>query len=213
MNDIPLIQKADINSINTSIIAIKKQLKQLNEALGLVDVPSIDTSVFVKKSDVVDVVEAGNMNPVTSNAVAEVADSLEPVDEVTSGVYNPVTSNAVANSAFLKSDYENMVALCDATATGSRTLNDNLSKYSLVLIGVYVNISNSIRTSVQLLPVSVIKANNASGKSLITSMFSSTGAYFGVLWHYVDDTHIYIDNFDYSSYWNTNGGFLIRGIK
>jgi hypothetical protein len=96
MNDIPLIQKADINSINTSIIAIKKQLKQLNEALGLVDVPSIDTSVFVKKSDVVDVVQSGNMNPVTSNAVAEVADSLEPVDEVTSGNMQSVTSNAVA---------------------------------------------------------------------------------------------------------------------
>ena len=98
MNDVPLVQKADINSINTSIIAIKKQLKQLNEALGLVDVPSIDTSVFVKKSDVVDVVEADNMNPVTSNAVAEVADSLEPVDEVTSGNMQSVTSNAVYNA-------------------------------------------------------------------------------------------------------------------
>ncbi len=91
MNDVPLIQKADINSINTSIIAIKKQLKQLNEALGLVDVPSIDTSVFVKKSDVVDVVQSGNMNPVTSNAVV-------PVDTVTSGNMQSVTSNAVASA-------------------------------------------------------------------------------------------------------------------
>ena len=73
MNDVPLIQKADINSINTSIIAIKKQLKQLTEAVGLIDVPDIpDLSPFVKKTDVVDVVEADNMNPVTSNAVAEV---------------------------------------------------------------------------------------------------------------------------------------------
>ena len=102
MNDVPLIQKADINSINTSIIAIKKQLKQLNEALGLVDMPSIDTSVFVKKSDVVDVVESGNMNPVTSNAVAEVADSLEPVDTVTSGNMHSVTSNAVAEAVDTK---------------------------------------------------------------------------------------------------------------
>lgn len=105
MNDIPLIQKADINSINTSIIAIKKQLKQLNEALGLVDVPSIDTSVFVKKSDVVDVVQSGNMNPVTSNAVAEVADSLEPVDTVTSGNMHSVTSNAVANAISKKMEW------------------------------------------------------------------------------------------------------------
>lgn len=71
MNDVPLIQKADINSINTSIIAIKKQLKQLTEAVGLIDVPDMpDLSPFVKKTDVADVVEADNMNPVTSNAVA-----------------------------------------------------------------------------------------------------------------------------------------------
>lgn len=91
MNDVPLIQKADINSINTSIIAIKKQLKQLTEAVGLIDVPDVDTSVFVKKTDVADIVEADNMNPVTSNAVAEYT-----VDEVTSGNMHSVSSNAVA---------------------------------------------------------------------------------------------------------------------
>ena len=35
MNDVPLVNKNDINSINTSLIAIKKQLKLLNEAVGL----------------------------------------------------------------------------------------------------------------------------------------------------------------------------------
>lgn len=87
MNDVPLVQKNDINSINTSLIAVKKQLKQLTEAVGLIDV---DTSVFVKKSEVVDAVEAGNMNPVTSNAVV-------PVDEVAVGNMHSVTSNAVAS--------------------------------------------------------------------------------------------------------------------
>jgi hypothetical protein len=110
MNDIPLIQKADINSINTSIIAIKKQLKQLNEALGLVDVPSIDTSVFVKKSDVVDVVEADNMNPVTSNAVV-------PVDEVTSGNMHSVTSNAVAENLKLNDIKTTTISNSSATPT------------------------------------------------------------------------------------------------
>ena len=98
MNDVPLVKANNIHDINTSIIAIKKQLKQLNEAVGLIDMPTIDTSIFVKKSEVVDVVEADNMNPVTSNAVAEVADSLEPVDEVTSGNMHSVSSNAVANA-------------------------------------------------------------------------------------------------------------------
>lgn len=72
MNDVPLVNKNDINSINTSIIAIKKQLKQLNEAVGLIDTPdiNIDLTPFVKKTDVVDAVQSGNMNPVTSNAVA-----------------------------------------------------------------------------------------------------------------------------------------------
>jgi hypothetical protein len=127
MNDIPLIQKADINSINTSIIAIKKQLKQLNEALGLVDMPSIDTSVFVKKSDVVDVVESGNMNPVTSNAVAEVADSLEPVDTVTSGNMHSVTSNAVAENT--EGIYFRLYGLADVTQIKiNSTTNINISQ-------------------------------------------------------------------------------------
>ena len=92
MNDVPLVQKNDINSINTSLIAIKKQLKQLTEAVGLIDVPDLpDLSPYVKKSDVVDVVESGNMNPVTSNAVV-------PVDEVAVGNMHSVTSNAVAKS-------------------------------------------------------------------------------------------------------------------
>ena len=93
MNDVPLIRKTDVNDINTSLIAIKKQLKQLNEAVGLIDVPDVDLTPFVRKDEVVNVVESGNMNPITSNAVAEYT-----VDEVTSGNMNPVTSNAVANT-------------------------------------------------------------------------------------------------------------------
>lgn len=87
---IPLVQNNEKDSINTSIIAIKKNLERINSILGLVDSGSdIDTSEFVKKSDIVDVVQSGNMNPVTSNAVV-------PVDTVTSGDMHSVTSNAVA---------------------------------------------------------------------------------------------------------------------
>lgn len=97
MNDVPLIQSPDTNSINTSIIAIKKQLRTINEALGLIDIPDApDLSPYVKKSDVVDTVESGNMNPVTSNAVAN--SNAMPVDEVTVDNMHSVTSNAVYNS-------------------------------------------------------------------------------------------------------------------
>ena len=91
MNDVPLVNKNDINSINTSLIAIKKQLTQLNEAVGLIDVPDVDLTPFVRKDEVVDVIESGNMNPVTSNAVV-------PSNTVTSGDMHAVTSNAVSQS-------------------------------------------------------------------------------------------------------------------
>lgn len=71
MNDVPLVKDNKINDINTSIIAIKKQLKQLNEAVGLIDIPDMpDLSPYIKKSDIVDAVTSGDMHPVTSNAVA-----------------------------------------------------------------------------------------------------------------------------------------------
>lgn len=93
---IPLVQNNEKDSINTSIVAIKKNLERINSILGLVDSESdIDTSEFVKKSDIVDVVQSGNMNPVTSNAVA--TSNAMPVNTVTSGDMHSVTSNAVAS--------------------------------------------------------------------------------------------------------------------
>lgn len=96
MNDVPLVKANNIHDINTSIIAIKKQLKQLNEAVGLIDMPTIDTSIFVKKSEVVDVVEEGNMNPVTSNAVANSIGKVE--NKETS--FNITTGNAYNYSGY-----------------------------------------------------------------------------------------------------------------
>ena len=74
MNEIPLVQNVQKNDINTSIIAIKKQLKELNAMLGLIDVPSNDSpdmSPYVRKDEVVDVVRRFDQSPVTSNAVSE----------------------------------------------------------------------------------------------------------------------------------------------
>ena len=105
---IPLVQNNEKDSINTSIIAIKKNLERINSILGLVDSGSdIDTSEFVKKSDIVDVVQSGNMNPVTSNAVA--TSNAMPVDTVTSGDMHSVTSNAVAGVCPRFVDYSTLL--------------------------------------------------------------------------------------------------------
>ncbi len=76
---IPLIQKPEKDDINTSIIAIKRNIERINMLLGLVDNESPDLSGFATKQELQD-------------AVTE----LQPVDEVTIGNMQSVTSNAVA---------------------------------------------------------------------------------------------------------------------
>ena len=123
MNDVPLIQKADINSINTSIIAIKKQLKQINEALGLIDIPNApDLTPYVRKDEVVDVIEADNMNPVTSNAVA--TSNAMPVDTVTSGNMHSVTSNAVNQAVDTKQTRWRAIVSGNGSYTDITPVND-----------------------------------------------------------------------------------------
>ena len=68
---IPLVQNNDKDAINTSIIAIKRNIERINMLLGLSNSEEIDTSEFVKKSEIVDEVTVDNMHSVTSNAVAE----------------------------------------------------------------------------------------------------------------------------------------------
>ena len=77
---IPLVQNNEKDSINTSIIAIKRQIERINALLGLSNSEEIDTSVFATKDELqqavtdlqpVDEVTADNMQSVTSNGVAE----------------------------------------------------------------------------------------------------------------------------------------------
>ena len=78
---IPLIQKPEKDDINTSIIAIKRNIERINMLLGLVDNDSPDLSGFATKQELQD-------------AVTE----LQPIDEVTVGNMHSVTSNAVASA-------------------------------------------------------------------------------------------------------------------
>lgn len=79
---IPLVQEATKDDINTSIIAIKRNIERINMLLGLVDSGSDpDLSGFATKQELQD-------------AITE----LSPVDEVTVDNMHSVTSNAVAKS-------------------------------------------------------------------------------------------------------------------
>ena len=83
---IPLVQNNEKDSINTSIIAIKRQIERINALLGLSNSEEIDTSVFATKDELqqavtdlqpVDEVTADNMQSVTSNAVYEVTKNID----------------------------------------------------------------------------------------------------------------------------------------
>ena len=80
---IPLILEATKDAINTSIIAIKRNIERINMLLGLVDSGSPDLSGLATKQELED-------------AITQVETDLAPVDEVTSGNMHSVTSNAVA---------------------------------------------------------------------------------------------------------------------
>jgi hypothetical protein len=82
---IPLVQNNEKDSINTSIIAIKRNIERINMLLGLVDSGSPDLSGLATKQELED-------------AITQVETDLAPVDEVTSGNMQSVTSNAVAES-------------------------------------------------------------------------------------------------------------------
>ena len=83
-SNIPLVRSNSVNDINTSIIAIKKELKTNGET-------DINVNVDVNY-DVANTVEEGNGKPVTSGAVYDYA---TPVDTVQDGNLKAVTSNAV----------------------------------------------------------------------------------------------------------------------
>ena len=196
---IPLIQEATKDAINTSIIAIKRNIERINMLLGLVDSDSPDLSGLATKQELED-------------AITQVETDLAPVDEVTSGNMQSVTSNAVAESSVLKADFDNLVFLGQQSTTGQFTLNGNLSNYSLVLIGVSL-LSANRRTSVQLIPKIILKNRNASNNSMVASIFLTGDAFISFNFHYVDDTHLYINQVNYSTAWQANGYLGIWGIK
>ena len=98
---IPLVQKAEKDDINTSIIAIKRYIDRINQLLGLSDSGSSsdpDLSGLATKQELQDAVN-----------------SLQPVDEVTLNNMQSVTSNAVAKANAL-SDLEVITISTDSAS-------------------------------------------------------------------------------------------------
>jgi hypothetical protein len=92
---IPLVRNNSVDDINTSIIAIKKELGKG----GSGDMGDVNVNVDVKY-EVTDTVEDGNSLPVTSQGVYDYVEGqgFTPVDEVEKNNMKAITSNAVANS-------------------------------------------------------------------------------------------------------------------
>jgi hypothetical protein len=92
---IPLVRNNSVDDINTSIIAIKKELGKG----GSGDMGDVNVNVDVKY-EVTDTVEDGNSLPVTSQGVYDYVEGqgFIPVDEVVINNMKAVTSNAVAKS-------------------------------------------------------------------------------------------------------------------
>lgn len=101
---IPLVQNNEKDSINTSIIAIKRNIERINMLLGLVDSGSPDLSGLATKQELED-------------AITQVETDLAPVDEVTSGNMQSVTSNAVAEELQKIEDITSQVNILYGTAT------------------------------------------------------------------------------------------------
>ena len=89
---IPLVQEATKDAINTSIIAIKRNIERINMLLGLSNSEEIDTSKFATKEELqqavtdlqpVDEVALNNMQSVTSNAVGVYANKVIKYKDVT----------------------------------------------------------------------------------------------------------------------------------
>lgn len=120
---IPLVQEATKDAINTSIIAIKRNIERINMLLGLSNSEEIDTSEFVKKSDIVDEVAVGNMHSVTSNAVANLL-----IGEVDNSISTTTTTYTAPKSGFYYIMYD-----CGGNggATDDLYLNDKIIGFGL----------------------------------------------------------------------------------
>ena len=140
--------------------------------------------------------------PNIDNAPTEDSDNLVK----SGGVYDAV------KTTIKKENFENLTLICSATGTGNKELYVNINNFSLVVIGVSLN-SNAKRLSVQLIPTLLIRYRDSADNSVTVTNYVNSTAYISFMFHYVDNTHIYIDQVIYSQSWASDARLNIWGIK
>lgn len=92
---IPLVDDDSKNSINTSVIAIKKEIEQINSLLQNLNnkLKSLSDNDFLYRSDLTDTVTVGDNQPVTSNGVANaISEKVDNSYSVSAGTTVQTTS-------------------------------------------------------------------------------------------------------------------------
>jgi len=119
MANIPLVDNNDKNSINTSVIAIKKEIEQIEDLLQNArnKLKSLFDNDFLYRSDLTDTVESGNKNPVTSNGVYQaIQSSALTVDTAMSNTSTNAVQNKVIKE-YVDTAETNAKNLANATGT------------------------------------------------------------------------------------------------
>lgn len=159
-------------------------------------------SEYINKTDAATLLQALQLSGVMDNAPT--ANSNHPVKS--SGVYN------AEKTTIKQENFENLTLICSAVGTGEKELITSINNFSLVMIGVYFN-SSSKRMSVQLIPTLLIRNRDSAANSITAANFVNPSAYISFMFHYVDNTHIYIDQVNYSQSWAVDAQLIIWGIK
>ena len=187
---IPLVQEATKDAINTSIIAIKRNIERINMLLGLVDSGSPDLSGLATKQeleDAIDEVEAslqpvdsitsGDMHAVTSNAVAN--SNAMPVDTVTSGDMHSITSNAVYKGFTEKNSYGYIPLL----AINRLSINVSSNNLSASLLNQYLG--GRIGGGITIVDITGTYANSATMICNCVSEYGTNNVYgYGIVMSY-----------------------------
>lgn len=130
---IPLVDNNGKDSINTSVIAIKKEIEQIESLLQNArnKLKSLSDNDFLYRSDLTDTVTVGDNQPVTSNAVADKINSLDVPSVGGSGKYISEISETDGKICATATDLGNMEPV-DAVTSGDMHSVTSNAVYSAI---------------------------------------------------------------------------------
>ena len=162
---IPLVQNNEKDSINTSIIAIKRNIERINMLLGLSNSEEIDTSKFATKDEL-------------QQAVTD----LQPVDEVTVDNMHSVTSNAVYNKIKYTYDTNFLVTSGNSATEVSVETRFPINNFTYLIFVIRWN-NHPYIYDTRILPTGIFATVN---RQIFVQNVDGARARF----RYVDNTHI-----------------------